>query len=605
MKIRLRRWFLFATLTWASGCLYHVREHTDDVLNELVIRPYDLAPPGEAEPASTPSSQPPAETRPGETPLPQPKKAAALDASLRGLPQIDVQTTAFLQAEPPAQPETDQKLREIQQRMNRLKIPEAIPGSETPLLTVPKGTAEQQTAIKRIYPELPPLPIEPAALPGPTGQPYTLAALQQLAAANSPQLRQAVSDVEAARGNLIQARAYPNPTVGLEVDPSNDGSSPGVWGGFVDQVVKTGGKIKLQSAAVEMDLHNAELALRRARSDLATSVRNAYYALLVAKETVRVNKALAHFTEEVYRLQADLLSGGFAAPYEPAAVRAQAYSARLAYKQAISSYIYAWKQLVAVVGLHQAPLTEVAGRIDRIIPYYDYDAVRAHVLQRHTDVLTARNAIDKARYSLMLAQVTPAYPDVEFRVAVLKEFALPPMQVVPTAQVSVPLPLWDKNKGNIVAAEAARVRASEEPHRVEVTLTNNLATAYTGYKNNVDALEYYRKFILPDQVRAYRGVFERRRVDPGVAFGDLVQAQQTLASDVSTYLTILGQLWTSVVGVADLLQTDDLFQLAEPKELPELPDFERQLLWPCPHEGAAIPAHLTGELIEPGRKGER
>ena len=121
----------------------------------------------------------------------------------------------------------------------------------------------------------------------------------------------------------------------------------------------------------------------------------------------------------------------------------------------------------------------------------------------------------------------------------------------------------------------------------------------------MDALEYYRKFILPDQVRAYRGVFERRRVDPGVAFGDLVQAQQTLAGDVSTYLTILGQLWTSVVGVADLLQTDDLFQLAEAKELPELPDFERQLLWPCPHEGTAIAAHLTGELIEPGRKGER
>ena len=63
-----------------------------------------------------------------------------------------------------------------------------------------------------------------------------------------------------------------------------------------------------------MDLHNAELALRRARSDLATQVRNAYFAVLVAKETVRVNRALAHFTDEVYRLQAQMLAGGFAAP---------------------------------------------------------------------------------------------------------------------------------------------------------------------------------------------------------------------------------------------------------------------------------------------------
>ena len=58
-----------------------------------------------------------------------------------------------------------------------------------------------------------------------------------------------------------------------------------------------------------MVLHNAELALKRARSDLSTQVRNAYFAVLVAKETVRVNKALAHFTDEVYQLQANLAGG--------------------------------------------------------------------------------------------------------------------------------------------------------------------------------------------------------------------------------------------------------------------------------------------------------
>jgi outer membrane protein, heavy metal efflux system len=587
MKIRRRRLLWFATLLCASGCLYHVREHTDDVLNELTMRPYDLAPTAQTEPPKTPSGQSAPGAPPGETPLPEPKKMVGADGRLFTMPQVDVQTTAFLQ-----QAETDTRLRQIQERMNRLKIPEAVPGSETPLIIVPKETAAQQATIKHIYPELPPLLVEPKALPGPNGQPYTLAALQSLAATNSPQLRQAISDVEAARGNLIQARAYPNPSISLLIQPSNDGSTPGVWGGGVDQVIKTGGKLKLQSAAAEKDLENAELALRRARSDLSTAVRNAYYAVIVAKETNRVNKALSDFTDEVYRLQTDLLRGGFAAPYEPAALRAQAYIARLAYKQAITTYITSWQQLVAVVGLHQLPLTEVAGRVDRVIPYYDYDAALARILRNHTDALTARNGIDKARYNLKLAQITPVCPDVEFNVGVLKEFALAPFQMTPTATVSVPLPVWDQNKGNIVAAEAALVRASEEPHRVEVNLANNFAAAYTLYKNNVDALEYYRKFILPDQVRAYRGVFDRRRVDPSVAFGDLVQAQQTLAADVSTYLTILGQLWTSVVGVADFLQTDDLFQLAQPRELPELPAFDRPPPWPCPHENAAITAHL-------------
>jgi cobalt-zinc-cadmium efflux system outer membrane protein len=76
---------------------------------------------------------------------------------------------------------------------------------------------------------------------------------------------------------------------------------------FIDQVVSFGGKIKLAGAAAEMDLSNAELALRRARSDLATAVRNAYFALLVAKETAVVNSAMARFTDNVYRVQADNL----------------------------------------------------------------------------------------------------------------------------------------------------------------------------------------------------------------------------------------------------------------------------------------------------------
>ena len=84
-------------------------------------------------------------------------------------------------------------------------------------------------------------------MPGPNGQPYTLADLQQIAAANSPQLRQAASDVEAARGNMIQANAYPNPTVSYQFTPSNNGSTPGCDGFGVDQTIKTGGKLRLQT----------------------------------------------------------------------------------------------------------------------------------------------------------------------------------------------------------------------------------------------------------------------------------------------------------------------------------------------------------------------
>ena len=75
-------------------------------------------------------------------------------------------------------------------------------------------------------------------------------------------------------------------------------------------------------------------------------------------------------------------------------------------------------------------------------------------------------------------------------------------------------------------------------------------------------------------------------------------AQQTLAADVTTYLGILGSLWTSVVSVADLLQTDDLFQLAQPRRMPPLPDLDQLPPLPCCHPSAA-PTAGSGTVASP------
>ncbi|HEV8000344.1 MAG TPA: TolC family protein [Planctomycetaceae bacterium] len=582
----IRELLACCVLVSLSGCVYQARERTDGTIARLVSRPYDVMPPTAPAPAAAPTSAPAAEAPaiPPTTGTPATKgedagKAPAAAVVPEGAAQIDAQTSKYLLTsyqEDAAQP----GVKKFEPR-----IPPELPGSEAKAVEIPKDEGAKDRAIKQLFPKLPPLATEPVAALSPEGRAYTLADLQFIAAGNSPELRQAASDVEAARGNLIQARAYPNPTTGWEMTPSNDGSVAGAQGPFIDQTVKTAGKLKLASAAAEMDLRNAELALRRARSDLATRVRTAYYALLVAKETARVNRALAKFTDEVFTLHTGLLEAGNAASYEPMALRAQAYSVRLAYAQSLQTYLIAWKQLVATMGMRQLPLTQVEGRIDVLIPYFDYDTVLGYVLRNHTDVLAAHNTLDKAKYQLKLAQVTPI-PDVDFNIALLKEYVVQPKAMVATATIGFPLPIWDQNKGNIMAAEAGLIRATEESHRVEMNLTQTLATNFTTYKTNLQALDYFRNHILPDQVRAYRGVLERRQLDPNAAFSDLFGAQQTLAGFVTTYVQVLSTLWSSSVSIADMLQTDDLFQLADPQAVPALPDLGVLLPFPCCHPSA-------------------
>jgi cobalt-zinc-cadmium efflux system outer membrane protein len=345
-------------------------------------------------------------------------------------------------------------------------------------------------------------------------------------------------------------------------------------------------------------MRNAELALFRAQTDLATRVRGNYFAVLVAMESVRLNRALVKFTNEVYQTQVNqVLRGGVAAPYEPMYLRALATQTRAGLVQARNRRISAWKQLAAGMGLPGMPPTQLAGRLDIPIPIFQYKEVLARVLANHTDIRTAANSWQQAHYNLQLARITPI-PDVDMRLLIQKDRTGPPYEVSPSFTMSIPIPVFDRNQGGILQAEGAVIRNEEEAHRVRTELTRTLADAFERYENGRVLLGYYRDQILPDLVRAYRGVLVRYQQElPGVGIGtpppgfnDLVVAQQNLSAAVGTYITTLGQLWQAVVDVADLLQTKDLFGMKMPTQpVPEIPDLEKLPPLPCHHPCSPLP----------------
>jgi cobalt-zinc-cadmium efflux system outer membrane protein len=342
-----------------------------------------------------------------------------------------------------------------------------------------------------------------------------------------------------------------------------------------------------------MDLANAELALRRAETDLMAQVRGGYFAVLVARENMTVSAALAKLTSDIYDIQVDKVRvGEIGAPYEPAQLVVQAFLAQAALVQARNRFTSAWKQLAASLGLAGMPATELAGRIDIPIPRFDYAKVLTHALEYHTDILTARNTLTKSQFNLQLAQLTPI-PDLTLQWMLQNDESGPPQHVSTSLQVSFPIPVWDCNQGGIIQAQGNRVNASEQEHFVRDQLTQTLADAFERYDNNRRLLEWYRDDILPNQVRAYRGVYERYDKEGGAkignppSFGDVVQAQQTLAQTVQGYITTLGALWQAVVDVANVMQTDDLFQVNGELQptLPvcKVPELEGLPRLPCAH----------------------
>jgi hypothetical protein len=186
-----------------------------------------------------------------------------------------------------------------------------------------------------------------------------------------------------------------------------------------------------------------------------------------------------------------------------------------------------------------------------------------------------------------------------------KDYTTPPNQVANTVVVSLPIPVWDQNRGGIYAAKWNLAQASVGPEQARNALIGTLADAFNRYLTARQTVDVAGRQIR-DQVRVYRGLYERRQQNPdAVTFGDLVTAQQTLAGFVTSYVTALGLQWQATVDVANLLQTEDLYAAGQPQQGVEpLPDL-RCLIPPPDREHTATAAERLGLIPSPLRKPPR
>ncbi|MSU77169.1 MAG: TolC family protein [Gemmataceae bacterium] len=464
--------------------------------------------------------------------------------------------------------------------MDRLKVKD-LPGADAPEIKLPGANAprkEVEAAIAKQFSPLPKALSLPEPSPGPGCAPLTLADLQQLAIENSPQIRQAHHDIDAARGVFAQAGLYPNPTIGYEGDTigqsNGDGKrSAGQQGGYIDQLIKTAGKLNLAKQAAQYEIEIAEQKLRQTEADLRTQIRAKYFVLLAAKKNFDVTRSLVNLTDEVYGMGLLQLQAGEVAVYEPMQTRVLALQARGTLVQAHNRYVSAWKRLAAAMGTPTMTLTQVAGRIDMPVPRYEHDAVLSWVVENHTDIGMARFGVEKSRALVRMAE-TQAIPDIFVHIALQKDMTAAPYRRTNSVQVGIPLPIFDRNQGAIHQARALLRRAMLEDARVRNDLTGRVAEVIERYENNRMILEMYKKQMLPNQVQAYRAAVARHAVvgEKNVSYTDLVTAQQSLAGLINSYLGALNEQWVAVVDIGGLMQTNDIFRTGQVEEITPVPD---------------------------------
>lgn len=457
-----------------------------------------------------------------------------------------------------------------------LKLPAELPGTQTADLIAPMrqklDPQSQRQELERLYPDLEAVAADPMAMPERELSVTTLESLHELARQNHPGLKAASASIEAARGLMVQAGLPPNPSVGYQSDTVRTINTPGYHGAYLQQTIVTARKLGLGAEAAAVDFANATVAQRKAWVSVMTEIRRTYFDVLAARQRMVLASAFFDLTHRAYDAQIQLVTAGEAAPYEPLQLRVILTQARASVVKAQQESIAAWRRLAVAVGCPNLPATAIDGRIDCSVPAIGFDEALARMTAVHTDLEIAENAVRKQQTLVELAD-RQVIPDVNVGFVLQRDYTFEPGTTTYNLTLGGDLPVLNRNQGNRIATRAEVVRASQQVQLTRNALTAELATAFGNYEANRQLAESFQADALRDQVRAYRGVYQRYLTDPSsVSFNDVIVAQQTVAQVLNQYLDILQSQWQSLVDIGELLQVDDLMELGPLSVVATVPD---------------------------------
>ena len=364
-------------------------------------------------------------------------------------------------------------------------------------------------------------------------QPLSLADAQRLAFEKNWDLLAAAAGVDAATAQKIVAREFPNPTLSqysslINVDhhPSSTSEGNGVWERSYDtifainQLFEIGGKRRSRKASAQAGFEGAKAQLFDARRTLDLAVAKAYVAAAQAEENVRVLLQSAGTLREEARIAEVRLRAGEISSSDKSQIEITAEQFELNAQSARSAAAQARVALEVLLGVpHPNADCELSDRLEALC------AATAPLNTNSVgtwrpDVVAAEAALRKAEADLRL-QKAMRVPDP----TVLAQYEHQPPDNPNSVGfgVSFPLPLWNRNRGNILAAEAAREQARLAFEKAKAQAVADIAIARLAYSDAAKRWQSYRDSIRPksEQIRKDDGlrVPERRRLAAGLAGG--------------------------------------------------------------------------------------
>lgn len=381
---------------------------------------------------------------------------------------------------------------------------------------------------------------------------YTLSELEELALSHNPTLQQADAEVMRLRGIWLQVGLKPNPIFGYQAaEVGNDGYA-GQQGLFVGQEFVMGDKLQLNRAVAEQAVQRATWQREIQRHRILNTVRRRYYEVLGAKRRIEISLKLEKFAKTATTISEKLKASGDGTDIEILQAKGELWNNSIRLQDARISRTAATRQLAAAIGMPSLVDFEVAGSIVADIPDLDFETVWNWLAENSPELQAAYYDVNRARCSIERAHAEPI-PNIDAQLGIAHDFSTD-FEIV-NIQIGIPLPVFNRNQGNITAAQADLIRASREINRLEIDLRNRLSSAFQDYEAARNQVEGYQQHVLPLAEKALDLI--RIRHEAGeLDYLQLLNAQRTLSQQSLAEVSARKRLWLSVVQIQGLVVGD-------------------------------------------------
>lgn len=389
---------------------------------------------------------------------------------------------------------------------------------------------------------------------------WSLADVKQITFARNWDLLAAKSGIDAATAQLVIAKEFPNPTASLSIARIGTHESAttlgnGLWDrsydsiAAVSQLIEIAGKRHDRQVAGRAGVQGAKARFFDAKRTLDQGVTKAYIGALLARENARVLHESSDELQQEARIAQARNQAGDLSDSDRKQIEINAEQFQLQANSAETAAVQARIAVEILMGVREPKgAWTPADSLEGMVAEYTPATTEANTVAERPDVRAAEADLRGGDAQLKLQRAT-RIPDPTFNIGVEHN---PPGggPAVDTFLVglSFPLPLWNRNGGNIAAAQASVDQFEDALGKVKTQASADIANAQVEYDEAHGRWLRYRDVTVPKsaQVReSVRFAYEKG----GATLVDLLNAEQT---DNTIRLALAQAMSDTASAIADL-----------------------------------------------------